>query len=94
MATQEQVIISFSGNHYVVPAKVGMAIFTALSGSDVYRLTTHYEKVNGNYTDIAYIRPAIIDELPKLQVMGPVQFHSGIENQRAKEEAAMNAPGT
>lgn len=87
MATQDQVIINFSGIQYVMPSKAGMAIFAALSGSEVYRLTTTYEQVAGRYTDVSYIRTMTTDDSPKLQYMSPVQFHIGLENQRAKDEA-------
>jgi hypothetical protein len=86
MAVQDQVIISFSGSQYVMPAKVGIALFTALTGEDIYRRTTRWEKVNDRHEDVAYITLVDPHEAPTLQAIGPAQFHIGIENQRVKEE--------
>lgn len=86
MAVQDQVILDFDGSRYVMPAKAGMAVFAALSGADIFRLSTRWEQVNERHEDVMYITPATPEELPSLRIMGPVQFHVGIENQRAKEE--------
>jgi hypothetical protein len=94
MALQDQVILDFNGARYVMPAKAGMAVFAALSGADIFRLTTRWERVGERHEDVMYITPASTEELPSLRIMGTVQFHVGIENQRVKEEEERkkNAP--
>jgi len=94
MAVQDQVILDFNGSRFVLPAKAGMAVFAALSGADVFRLNTRWEKVGERHEDVMYITPASTEELPSLRIMGTVQFHVGIENQRVKEEEERkkNAP--
>jgi len=95
MRQEDQVIISFGSTQYVVPAKAGLAIFAALAGADVYVRQDRYESVNGKYTSTPYITLANNEEMPKLQHIGPVQFHIGLENQRVKEEQdAKNASAT
>jgi hypothetical protein len=86
MAVQDQVIISFNGSQYVMPAKVGIALFTALTGADIYKLNTHWERVGERHQDVQYISPVQPHEAPALHAIGTVQFHVGIENQRVKEE--------
>ena len=94
MAVQDQVILDFNGARYVLPAKAGMAVFAALSGADVYRMNTRWERVGERHEDVMYITPATPEELPSLRIIGPAQFHVGIENQRVKEEEERkkNAP--
>lgn len=86
MAVQDQVILDFNGSRFVLPAKAGMAVFAALSGADVYRMNTRWERVGERHEDVMYITPATPEELPSLRIIGPAQFHVGIENQRVKEE--------
>ena len=86
MATQDQVIISFGGTQYVMPAKVGIALFTALAGADIYKLNTRYEKIGNYHKDVQYISIVDPHEAPFLHTIGPVQFHIGLENQRVREE--------
>jgi hypothetical protein len=96
MATQDQVILDFNGSRFVLPAKAGMAVFAALSGADIFRLTTRWERVGEQHEDVMYITPASTQEMPSLRIIGPAQFHVGIENQRVKEEEERkkNAPAT
>lgn len=87
MATSDQVIISFGHTQYVMPAKAGMAVFAALAGQDIYVREERYEQINGKYEEVPYIKLAMQNNMPKLQHIGPVQFHIGLENQRMKDEA-------
>jgi hypothetical protein len=94
MAVQDQVIISFSGSQYVMPAKVGIALFTALTGADIYKLNTRWERIGERHQDVQYITLVEPHETPALHAIGIAQFHVGIENQRVKEEEERkkNAP--
>lgn len=102
MAAQDQVVISFGYTEFVVPAKAGLAIFNALAGAEVYIRENRYEKVGNQHQTVAYITLADPEKMPKLQHIGPVQFHIGLENQRMKDEQeaakeaakAANAPTT
>ena len=87
MATQDQVIISFGYTEFVVPAKAGLAIFNALAGAEIYIRESRYEKVGNQHESVMYIKLADPEKMPKLQHIGPVQFHIGLENQRMKDEA-------
>ena len=93
MRQEDQVIITIGYNQYVMPAKAGMALFTALTGQDIYRYRTSYEKVGSTHKNVVYIADALPEDMPTLMVIGPGQFLMGIENQRVKdqEEAAKEA---
>jgi hypothetical protein len=102
MRQEDQVIISFGYTEYVMPMKAGLAIFNALGGADVYIREDRYEKVGNDHQTVYYIKPMDPDKAPKLQHIGPAQFHIGLENQRVKDEQdaakeaakAANAPTT
>jgi hypothetical protein len=87
MASQDQVVIDLRGARYILPKKAGMALFEALSGSDIYIIENRWETVNGKSMGVDYIKVPTDYELPTLRVISPTQFHIGLENQRAKDEA-------
>jgi len=86
MATSDQVVISFGHVQYVMPAKAGMAVFAALAGEDIYIREERYESIGNKYEEVPYIKMVMQNNMPKLQHIGPVQFHIGLENQRVKDE--------
>ena len=96
MPTQDQVVLTIGYTEYVVPMKAGLAIFNAMSGADIYTREDRYEKVGNDHQRVYYIKPVDADKVPRLQHIGPAQFHVGLENQRMKEEeeARKNATTT
>lgn len=85
---EDRVVLVFSGSEFVVPKKAGMAVFELLTGCDIYHRTTRWEKVGSESKDVPYISIVSSYSAPQLRSIGPVEFHVGLENQRAKEEAA------
>jgi len=91
MAAQDQVVLDLRGARYILPKKAGMALFEALSGCDMYVIENRWEQVNGKGVGVDYIKVPLDHEMPTLRIISPTQFHIGIENQRAKDEADTNA---
>jgi len=86
MRQEDQVVITFGYTEFVMPMKAGLAIFNALAGADIYTRESRYEKVGNEHQSVMYITPADPEKLPRLQHIGPAQFHVGLENQRVKDE--------
>lgn len=86
MRQEDQVVVSIGYTDFVMPMKVGMALFNAMAGTDIYIREERYEKVNGEHQAVHYIRLLTPDKTPKLQHIGPAQFHVGLENQRMRDE--------
>lgn len=80
MAAQDQVILSIGYTEFVLPMKAGMAIFNAMAGAEVYIREDRYEKVGNEHQRVCYIKFVDADKVPKLQHIGPAQFHIGLEN--------------
>lgn len=78
----DMLILRVGYNEYVMPRAAALAFLDACSGSDVYRHSTRWEN-EGNHS---FISLAGVDEMPTVRLIGPVQFHQGLENHRMDME--------
>ena len=72
---------------WVMPSKAADALFSAFRNEDIYVISSRWESGGTTY----YAKLANVDDMPKMQIIGPVQFHSALENQRVLEEEERDA---
>lgn len=85
MADSDKVILKIGYYRYVLPKKAAFAFFDAMTGAEVYQFSTKWEQVNGKGVDVPYVSHLEEGSMPSIHALNPVQFFSGIENQKILE---------
>jgi len=77
------VIIQMGYNHrFAMPRAAAMKFIEACACHDVYKLSTHWVSGGSNELHAELVDQ---DNMPTLQLIGPVQFHQALEAKRAYE---------
>lgn len=80
--TFDMVILRLGYTDYIMPREAALAFLNACSGSDIYKHETRWSESK----NLSYIQMLSADEMPSVKVIGPVQFHQGLENYRMEQE--------
>lgn len=93
----DMMILNLGYQSFVVPKAAALQFMELCSGSDAYKYDTSWSTTTN--TSEVFIRPLNDDEGIRLQHIGPVQFHQGLENwkmqqeEKRTKEAAKNGSG-
>lgn len=78
----DYVILTLGYYRFAVPKELAYKFLDAFQGENVYKVDDEY--VEGKTRLLVSLLP--YDQMPKITVLNPVEFHMGIENYRMKEE--------
>jgi hypothetical protein len=80
----DMMILNFGYQAFVVPKAAALQFMELCSGSDVYKYDTSWSPTTNSRE--VFIRPLDDGEDIRLQHIGPVQFHQGLENWKMQQE--------
>lgn len=78
----DMLILRIGYGEYVMPRAAVLAFIDACAGADTYKHQSRYE----NGREVSYISLLDVDSMPSIKLIGPVQFHEGLENSRMEQE--------
>lgn len=78
----DMLILRVGYNEYIMPRAAALAFLDACSGSDIYKYSSRWE----DGATHSFISLVDVDEMPTVKLIGPVQFHQGLENHRMDTE--------
>lgn len=76
------VVLEFGYHKFAVPRDFAMKLFEAAQGDNFYKLEDKWE----TNASRLYVSPMEQSSMPKLSMLNPVLFYTGIENQKMLEE--------
>jgi hypothetical protein len=76
------VVLEFGYHKFAVPRDFALKLFDAAQGENFYQLEDKWE---AGVTRL-YVKPMEQNTMPKLSILNPVLFYTGIENQKMLEE--------
>lgn len=80
--TFDMLILRIGYQEFIMPREAVLAFINACSGADIYVSNSRWEN-GANHPYISLLDP---DNMPSVRLIGPVQFHQGLENQRMEQE--------
>lgn len=78
----DMLVLRIGYNEYIMPREAALAFIDACSGADIYKHSSRWE----NGANHSFVSLVDIDEMPSVRLIGPVQFHQGLENHRMEQE--------
>lgn len=89
MATKKQTTNDFDMlmlrvgyQEFIMPREAVLAFINACSGADIYVYNSRWEDGSNQ----PYISLIEADSMPTVKLIGPMQFHQGLENHRMEQE--------
>lgn len=83
--TFDYVLLRIGYHEYVMPKQAALTLLDACMGADIYKHDSSWDALQSR--NISLIMPINPSEMPTVSLIGPVQFHEGLENYRAQQEA-------
>ena len=84
----DMLILRIGYQEYVMPREAVLAFIDACSGADVYVYNSRWEDGSNQ----PYVSLLDVDSMPTIKLIGPVQFHQGLENHRMEQEKKSAKP--
>lgn len=78
----DMVMLKIGYTEYVMPREAALAFINACAGADIYKHETLW--IGNDRRPLAKLLEP--NDMPSLQLIGPVQFHQGLENHRMEQE--------
>ena len=83
--TFDYVLLRLGYHEFVMPKQAALTLLDACIGADIYKHDASWDSAQGR--NISMIMPINPGEMPSISLIGPVQFHEGLENYKAQQEA-------
>ena len=81
----DYVLLRLGYHEFVIPKQAALTLLDSCVGADIYKHDSSWDAVQGR--NISLIMPINPGEMPSISLIGPVQFHEGLENYKAQQEA-------
>lgn len=78
----DMLILRIGYNEYIMPREAVAAFVNGCAGADIYKITTRWEDGSNQ----PYVSLLDSDDMPIIRLLGPMQFHQGLENHRMEQE--------
>lgn len=78
----DMLILRIGYQEFVMPRDAVLAFINACSGADIYVYNSRWE----DGANQPYVSLLDTDNMPTVKLIGPMQFHQGLENHRMEQE--------